>query len=322
MATGISSSVQRGHVIAALSLLISAGATAQYNTKNLAPTFDTPMEERFTCEKLRLYPIIANETFRNAHSDMGRTVPMNKALQDGRLKIKEHEDGAQVNTLQAVNTSADTIYMMQGEVVIGGKQDRMLAKDVLIAPGATVDLAAFCVEHGRWSENGNGKQFHSTIGVVGQDVRKAAALDGEQGKVWNAVAYDISINETESSSGSYAHLMKDKEFSTERARYRERLKDMPTTCQGIVGVIAVSGSKVIGCDVFATEDLFRQAYPQLIDAYIAEALNNGGPVKMSGAEVSGYFNELFGDEQKLEERTKGNGYLFKAKERTYRVSMF
>src|SRR5690349_11561982 len=106
MSTGISS-IQRGHAIA-FALLLALGATAQYNTKNLAPTLDAPTEERFTCEKLRLYPVVANEVFRAANRDMGKTVPMNKALQDGRLKIKEHEDGAEVNTLQAVNTSTDT----------------------------------------------------------------------------------------------------------------------------------------------------------------------------------------------------------------------
>jgi hypothetical protein len=322
MATVIPASFQRGQLTIALFLLFLTCATAQYNTENLAPAFDSESEQRFNCEKLRLYPIIANATFQQANSTVGQVVPLNKALQDGRLKINEHKDGAQVNTLQAVNTSQDTVYLMQGEVVVGGQQDRMLAKDVLIPPGATMDLAAFCVEHGRWSENGTGQQFNSTIGTVGQDVRKAAAVEGEQDKVWNEVAEDIATNKTETSSGSYAHLMQDKEFQDARARYRERLKDLPASTNGIVGVIAVSGNKVIGCDVFATVDLFKQAYPQLIDAYIAEALNNGGAVTMSGDEVNRYFTTLFSDEEKLEEKAKGNGYLFKAKDRTFRVSMF
>lgn len=305
-----------------LTLLYSLASLAQYNTDNLSPAMDAAADQRFQCEKLRLYPIVANAVFREAHKSIGRTVPMNKALQDGRLRIKEHQGGATVNTLQAVNVSKDTIYLMQGEVVVGGKQDRMLAQDVLIPPGATVDIGAFCVEHGRWQDNGTGHSFTGTIGVAGQQARKAAAVDKEQTRVWEEVAKDIKKNGTETRSGSYAHLMNDKEFQAERKRYRDRLLQLPASCIGIVGVIAVSGDKVIGCDVFATEALLEQAYPQLIDAYIAEALNNGAPVTMTTEQMQAYFAALFSDEEKLEEKSKGNGYIFKAKEHTYRISLF
>jgi hypothetical protein len=309
---------------AAIGLLLVAfnHGQAQYNAENLTPTLDANTEARFSCEKLRLYPIIANETFRMANSDIGKAVPMNKALADGRLKINELAGGATVNTLQAINTSTDTIYLMQGEVIVGGKQDRMLANDVLVAPGATMDIAAFCVEHGRWSANGDGRSFTGTVGVVAQDVRKVAAVERQQEEVWDKVAYNVTHNAAEAPTGSYADMLEDKEYQAQRAAYRERLKDLPATYAGIVGVIAVSGDKVVGCDVFANEALFTQAYPQLIDAYIAEALNKGGTVTMTSAQVQSYFRTLFVDEKTLEEKSKGNGYLFKAKDRTYRVSMF
>ena len=314
--------LRSGATIALLFILFCTAAHGQYDAEHLTPTMDPNTEQRFSCEKLRLYPIIANETFRATNKDIGKAVPMNKALQDGRLKINEHADGATVNTLQAVNTSQDTIYLMQGEVIVGGKQDRMLANDVLVAPGATMDIAAFCVEHGRWSGKGDGKSFTGTVGVVAQDVRKVAAVEKEQEMVWDKVAYNVSMNAAPAPTGSYADMLDDKEYQAQRAAYRERLKGLPVACSGIVGVVAVSGNKVVGCDVFANEALFTQAYTQLIDAYIAEALNKGGKVTMTDTEVQTYFRTLFADETKLEEKAKGNGYIFKAKDRTYRVSMF
>ena len=305
-----------------LAIQLTLTVHAQYDSTHLTPASDTQIEDRFACEKLRLYPIIGDAVFHAANKDVGKAVPMNKALQDGRLKINEHADGAQVNTLQATNTSRDTIYMMQGEVIVGGKQDRMLAQDVLIAPGATMDIGAFCVEHGRWTENGSGEKFMSTVGFAAQDVRKAAAVDKEQTRVWEEVALEMKVQEAPSSTGSYAHLMDDKEFQAQRLRYRDRLKDLPASCIGIVGVIAVSGDQVIGCDILATEELFRQAYPQLIDAYIAEALGSGAPVSMTSEEVRTYFTTLFANEGELEKKVAGNGSLFKAGGRTYRVSTF
>jgi len=205
---------------------------------------------------------------------------------------------------------------------VGGKQDRMLAQDVIVPPGATMNIGAFCVEHGRWQAGSTGHEFNGTIGVVGQKARKAAAVDKEQSRVWEEVAKDIKKNETDTRSGSYAHLMQDKEFQAERTRYREKLLGLPASRNGIVGVIAVSGDKVVGLDVFATAELFAQAFPQLVDAYIAEALNNGKPVTMTTEQVQTYFTGLFNDERQLEEKSKGNGYLFKAKDRKYRLSMF
>jgi len=297
-------------------------STAQMNAENLAPAFANDLSVRFTCENLRLIPIVGNETYKKAYRDVGNYVPMNKALQDGRLKVKEQEAGATVNTLQVQNNSKDTIYLMQGEVVVGGKQDRMLAQDVIVPPGETMNIGAFCVEHGRWQAGSTGHDFNGTIGVVGQQTRKAAAVDKEQTRVWEEVAKDIEKNKAQTRSGSYAHLMNDKEFQAKRQHYREKLLGLLASASGIVGVIAVSGDKVVGLDVFATQELFAQAFPQLVDAYIAEALSNGKPVTMTEAQVRAYFTGLFNDERKLEEKSNGNGYLFKSNERTYRLSMF
>ena len=296
--------------------------TAQMNAENLQPVFAPEVSGRFTCEKLRLIPILGNDTYRDAYKDMGELVPMNKALQDGRLKVKEQEGGATVNTLQVENTSKDTIYLMQGEVVVGGKQDRMLAQDVIVPPGATMNIGAFCVEHGRWQAGASGHEFKGTIGVVGQKARRAAAVDKEQTRVWEEVAKDIKKNETDTRSGSYAHLMQDKEFQADRQRYREKLLGLPAANSDVVGVIAISGDKVVGLDVFATAGLFGQAFPQLVDAYIAEALNNGKAVTMTDAQVAEYFAKLFAEEDGLEKRTEGNGYLFKSNGRKYRLSKF
>lgn len=307
----------------AIALVIcSTGIQAQYNTANLTPVVGKETNASYTCEKLRLYPIIANDAFREAHKDIGQSVPMNKALADGRLKVSEKEGGGTVNTLQAKNTSNDTIYLMQGEVVVGGKQDRMLAQDVLIPPGASMDIGAFCVEHGRWSEGGTGKAFNGTAGVVSQEVRKAAAVQKDQSEVWDKVAKNVAKHDANAPSGSYVAVTRDEKFAKAQKQYKDQLGRLPVSIKHVVGVVAVTGDRVVGCDVFATEDMFAQAFPQLIDAYIAEALSNGSEVTMTDAAIQEYFKKLFENEKELEEKTNGNGYLFKQQGKTYRISSF
>ena len=61
--------------------------------------------------------------------------------------------GAEVNRLVLVNNSKHPLILLAGEVVTGGKQDRVVGKDRIVpAESDPVDLAVFCVEHGRWIE--------------------------------------------------------------------------------------------------------------------------------------------------------------------------
>src|SRR5438132_7080534 len=61
-------------------------------------------------------------------------------------------DGAQVNQLVLVNNSKRPLILLAGEIVTGGKQDRVIGKDRLVpAESDPIDLSAFCVEPGRWT---------------------------------------------------------------------------------------------------------------------------------------------------------------------------
>src|SRR5262249_35583310 len=60
--------------------------------------------------------------------------------------------GAQVNTLVLVNNSKRPLILLAGEIVTGGKQDRVIGKDRIVpAESDPIDLSVFCVEPGRWT---------------------------------------------------------------------------------------------------------------------------------------------------------------------------
>ena len=62
--------------------------------------------------------------------------------------------GDQVNTLVLVNNSSQPLLLLAGEIVTGGKQDRVIAKDRIVPPGGDpIDLSVFCIEPGRWVES-------------------------------------------------------------------------------------------------------------------------------------------------------------------------
>lgn len=95
------------------------------------------------------------------------------------------QSGASVNELVLVNRGTKPLILLAGEMVSGGKQDRIIAKDRIVPVGADpLPLDVFCVEHGRWT---NGAGFTAGNTMVHPSVREKAAVDQEQTKVWAAV---------------------------------------------------------------------------------------------------------------------------------------
>jgi hypothetical protein len=100
--------------------------------------------------------------------------------------------GDEVNTLVLVNHSKRPLLLLAGEIVTGGKQDRIIAKDRIVPAGADpIDLSVFCIEPGRWTGatasfgaagNGAAKSF-----MVQPQVREQAMAAQDQQKVWDSV---------------------------------------------------------------------------------------------------------------------------------------
>ena len=95
--------------------------------------------------------------------------------------------GAEVNRLVLVNNSKHPLLLLAGEVVTGGKQDRVVGKDRIVpAESDPVDLSVFCVEHGRWTETSAKFDTHASV-MLQPSVRRKAMFDQDQQKVWEAV---------------------------------------------------------------------------------------------------------------------------------------
>jgi hypothetical protein len=102
-----------------------------------------------------------------------------------------------VNTLVLVNNSSQPLLLLAGEIVTGGKQDRVIAKDRIVpAGGDPIDLSVFCIEHGRWTESSEkfGATAKTSTGsfMLQPTVRQEAMVAKDQQEVWNSVNGAIS----------------------------------------------------------------------------------------------------------------------------------
>ncbi|MEM7036677.1 MAG: DUF6569 family protein, partial [Bacteroidota bacterium] len=232
--------------------------------------------------------------------------------------------GEEVNRLFIENQSQDTVFIMAGEVVKGGKQDRVIAQDMVIPPNSgPIDLSVFCVEKGRWHYGTTeAADFGGYGNFASMNVREAAVLETEQSAVWDSVAVVTNFNDATSSTSAYTALEASEDYQEELAHYIKEFSDLPEISPSVVGVVVVSGDKVIGCDMFATPALFKQSYPNLLHAYATQAITRGSDVTLKDAAVQDYLSEFLSDETKLEEALEGNGSVLEYNSKKVHISTF
>src|ERR1700678_2992316 len=169
--------------------------------------------EPITYETLTVFPVLSSQDAYTADFET-----LDAALASGDAIVAEQGEymrrsrnggesspafssGPQVNQLVLVNRGKKPLLLLAGEVVSGGKQDRIIGKDRIIPIGAQpLPLDVFCVEHSRWT--GSGNTFAAAKTMVHPTVREQAAVDQDQNKVWAAVRGDSVGSATGVGSGS------------------------------------------------------------------------------------------------------------------------
>jgi sulfur carrier protein ThiS len=202
--------------------------------------------------------------------------------------------GAQVNQLVLVNNSKRPLILLAGEIVTGGKQDRVIGKDRIVpSESDPIDLGVFCVEPGRWT--GSSNQFGvGGIGVAAPapmaapNVRSKAMVDKDQQQVWSEVAKTrTAMAETVTVEGaareiaatsSYARVMQNKDVKQRvdsvaepiQRSYQSLIRQLRD--QNAVGVVVAVNGQVVWADIFASTNLLEKYWPKLARSYAAEAV--------------------------------------------------
>lgn len=258
-------------------------------------------------ENLRLYPIIADESTIAANSDQQFLKTLAEGMETPGFRITELKQFGRTeehtfNALTVQNKSKDTIFMMSGDVVTGGNQDRVIAHDDIVMPGTIKNIEVFCVEKGRWqftdstaSESEKAAiAFSGYYNVASPEVRKAVQRTGNQQEVWSAVAKVTSANNATSGTYAYAALETKNEFKDKRDAclrfFAGKLIDQPN----VVGMVAVCNGAIIGVDVFGHPSLFQRQYESLIHGYATEAVTTGNELKASEKTVQKQFDIVAG----------------------------
>jgi hypothetical protein len=299
---------------------------------------------------LTVFPVVAPKSY--ATSEF---LTLDEGLRSGEVVVTEYgnvrglmrrrtmpavqRESAEVNRLVLINNSKRPLLLLAGEIVTGGKQDRVIGKDRIVpAESDPVDLSVFCVEPGRWVATSahfgtSGAMYGAMYGSAGSaggvgggtlmaqpSVRAKAMGDKDQNQVWAEVrkqqesmaveltgaASPLSPDQIRSTS-SYARVMENKDVREKvdeiaapiEQSYQSLIKQLRD--RKAVGVVVAVNGRIIWADVFASTELLEKYWPKLVRSYASEAVvTRAKGGEASLAQAAAFLGDMDGRRETIE----------------------
>ena len=219
-----------------------------------------------------------------------------------------------VNRLVLINNSDRPLLLLAGEIVTGGKQDRVIAADRIVAPHSDpVDLGVFCVDPGRWT--GQAKFGSTAVQMAQPTVRKQAMAAKDQQRVWDSVrsaqeSVAVAAGAPAAATGttSYARVMQNEAVQSKvdsvAAPVQRSYEGLPRElrARNAVGVVVSVNGRIVWADIFSGPELLEKYWPKLVRSYATEALTSGAWIAKppSRAAAQSFINNLSGSHQEIE----------------------
>ncbi len=233
-------------------------------------------------DNLTVWPVLTD-----APRATGELLSLHQAQSRGLATVREkgaaesghRRGGATVNELVIENRSDRPVLVTAGTILKGGKQDRQLGQDLVVAAGTTVPVDAFCVEHGRWTEEREGRPTDGIFEVpavkASKRLRAAAHYDKDQAKVWRQV--DTVNRKADNAPSTATFLATAEEDDGQAQLLRQRLETAVRQHfdhldgEAVVGFAYAVNGEPLGMRAFANRGLLESNLEPFVKTMSLEA---------------------------------------------------
>ncbi len=225
---------------------------------------------------LHLFPLVGGTT----SVEEGVTL-LDEALEGETLRVEELDEGGSVSELRVINGGAMPVLILEGDELIGAKQNRVVNSSVLVAAAWELILPVSCVERGRWSRRSRAfspgsatphlSLRHLKSRSVHDSLRRGRGHRSDQGAVWEEVDRLAYLHDSPSPTDA---------LQDTRAGLSERLAAFDTLSEevpeGTRGVVVTIGDRPVALEVLAGPRSFAKVLPKRLAGYALEALERKG----------------------------------------------
>lgn len=207
------------------------------------------------------------------------------ALADQSLLVEEVNEGGSVPELLVENKGDVRVLFLEGEELVGAKQNRILNTSVLVAAHTKIKIPVSCVERGRWGYNSryfgsSGSHSPSKLrralkASVSKSVKEKKGHRSDQGEVWQQIDCLHESHGVTSASAAMSDAFDT--YQDQIAAYREKLNYV----EGASGVAVAIGDRVVSVDLFDKPSTCQKVWDRLLSGVVFDALEAGATDKVA-----------------------------------------
>ncbi|UCG85523.1 MAG: hypothetical protein JSW71_16540 [Gemmatimonadota bacterium] len=189
-----------------------------------------------------------------------------QAFRRSTLEVTEVSETGSVPNLRVTNRGKRPVLLLDGEELVGAKQNRILNVTVMVPARKTIEVPVSCVEAGRWQYTSrdftDADWVMDTEGRAAQmrsvsDSMRTGSRASDQGAVWSHIEAKSERLEAASPTGATGTM-----YSKHRKRL-ERSVNALKPAEGQVGAVFVSNGQLMGVELFDSHDTLKGVLPKL-----------------------------------------------------------
>jgi len=188
------------------------------------------------------------------------------------------DQAGSVPELRLINKGKQKVLIIEGEELVGAKQNRIVNATFLVAANTKTVIPVSCVEQGRWHYDskhfGSGnKMMHASLRRnhqvhVRESLRQGRGYESDQGEIWDDISAKLDRMKVSAPTRAMADAYD---------RFEEKLSDYMNHFQLIewqIGAIFAINDQVLGLESFGCSDTFGRFFDKLVKSYALDALDN------------------------------------------------
>jgi hypothetical protein len=201
---------------------------------------------------------------------------LKEALDAGTVTIAEVSEGGSVPRLALDNRGVRPVLVIDGEELVGAKQNRVLNLTILAPAGKSIVIPVSCVEQGRWGYRSRHFEDHDRVLFSKARAAKAARVseckehrgenEADQGQVWDMISAKMGSMRVESPS------MAMEDIYTKNAPRLEEYVAAFRPLEGQAGAVFCVNGRIENIELFAWTDTLARLLPKLVRGCAIDAL--------------------------------------------------
>jgi hypothetical protein len=204
-------------------------------------------------------------------------ITLDEALTEDLIEVMEKDEVGSVPELKVLNKSPKMVLILDGEELVGAKQNRIVNTTILIQGKSTTVIPVSCVEQGRWSYES--PRFHSKERLmsaqlrglkaeqVHRSIRTSDDFRSDQGAIWADISSKAARMEAESPTMAMSEIYEKKRAVLDGYVGHFRLAEMQ------VGAVFLINGKVVGLDSFGKPETFAKVFKKMVESYALDAID-------------------------------------------------